>query len=294
MARVLAAYSPAEAKTYRASALKAIGWAENDRDRRQANGTWAKLPAEVTDGRNLAAVEVYALTGDKRWHDVFLEDTGLKTGLAVPFYGSLERRDAAFSYALLPAKLAAPALKAAAARALLSDADGALLYQQNNAWGIASDDPGKPQFLGFYSTPHGAVSLLRAYHLTHAAKYLSGALQACLFPAGANPSNLVYTSGVGSNPVRHPLNLDSRLTGQPAPVGLTVYGNVDLSRWGDQTWITWSITYYFGALSRPGPLDWPTSEAYFDVFFMPALNEFTMDQTVGPNAYVWGYLAARN
>ena len=294
MARVLAAYSPAEAKTYRASALKAIGWAENDRDRRQASGTWAKLPAEVTDGRNLAAVEVYALTGDKRWHDVFLEDTGLKTRPAVPFYGSLERRDAAFSYALLPAKLAAPALKAAAARALLSDADGALLYQQNNAWGIASDDPGKPQFLGFYSTPHGAVSLLRAYHLTHAAKYLSGALQACLFPAGANPSNLVYTSGVGSNPVRHPLNLDSRLTGQPAPVGLTVYGNVDLSQWGDQTWITWPITYYFGALSRPGPLDWPTSEAYFDVFFMPALNEFTMDQTLGPNAYVWGYLAARN
>ena len=104
---------------------------------------------------------------------------------------------------------------------------------------------------------------------------------------------MVYTSGVGANPVRHPLNLDSRLTGQPAPAGLTVYGNVDLARWGDQTWITWPITYYFGALSQPNPRDWPTSEAYFDIFFMPALNEFTMDQTMGPNAYVWGYLAAR-
>ncbi len=293
MARVLAPYSPAEAKTYRASALKAIAWAEADRVKRQSSGTWAKLPAEVTDDRNLAAVAVYTLTHDKHWHDVFLEDTPLKTVPAPPFYGSLERRDAAFAYALLPATLADPALKKAALTALLADADGALAYQQNNAWGIASDDPGKPQFLGFYSTPHGAVSLLRAYHLTHNAKYLAGAVQACLFPAGANPANLVYTSGVGANPVRHPLNLDSRLTGQPAPAGLTVYGNVDLTRWGDQNWITWPITYYFGALSDPNPLQWPTSEAYFDVFFMPGLDEFTMDQTMGPNAYVWGYLAAR-
>ena len=293
MARVLTAYSPAEAKSYHVSALKAMLWAEADRAKRQASRTWAKLPAEVTDDRNLAAIEVYTLTHDRHWHGVFLEDTPLKVVPVTPFYGSLQRRDAAFSYALLPADLADPIVKKAAIHSLLADADGALAYQQNNAWGIASDDPGKPQFLGFYSTPHGAVSLLRAYHLTHDAKYLAGALQACLFPAGANPGNMVYTSGVGANPVRHPLNLDSRLTGQAAPAGLTVYGNVDLARWGDQSWITWPITYYFGALSEPNPLDWPTSEAYFDVFFMPALNEFTMDQTMGPNAYVWGYLAAR-
>ena len=78
-ARVLAAYNPAEARTYRQSALKAMAWAEADRAKRQANGTWAKLPAEVTDDRNLAAVEVYTLTGDRHWHDVFLEDTPLKS-----------------------------------------------------------------------------------------------------------------------------------------------------------------------------------------------------------------------
>lgn len=292
-ARVLAAYSPAEAKTYRVSALKAMAWAEADRAKRQANGSWAKLPADVTEDRNLAAIEVYTLTGDMHWHDVFLEDTALKDAAPKPFYGSLQKRDAAFTYARLPAKLGDPHLKKNAVAALIADADGALAYQQNNAWGIASDDPGKPQFLGFYSVPHGAVSLLRAYHLTRDSKYLAGAVQACLFPAGANPGNLVYTSGVGANPVRHPLNLDSRLTGQPAPDGLTVYGNVDLARWGDQNWITWPITYYFNAVSQPAPIEWPTTEAYFDVFLMPALDEFTMDQTMGPNAYVWGYLAAR-
>lgn len=291
--RVLAAYSPTEAKMYRDSALKAMAWADAVRAKCQANGTWAKLPADVTEDRNLAAIEVYTLTGDRHWHDVFLEDTALKDAAPKPFYGSLQKRDAAFTYARLPANWGDPQIKKNAVAELVADADGALAYQSNNAWGIASDDPGKPQFLGFYSVPHGAVSLLRAYHLTHASKYLAGAVQACLFPAGANPSNLVYTSGVGENPVRHPLNLDSRWTGQPAPAGLTVYGNVDLTRWGDQNWISWPFTYYFNAVSQPVPADWPTTEAYFDVFLMPALDEFTMDQTMGPNAYVWGYLAAR-
>ena len=290
--RVLAAYAPAEANMYRTSALKALVWAEADRAKRQAGGTWAKLPAEVTEDRTLAAVEVYALTHDKHWNTVFLEDTALQDAAPKPFYGSLQKRDTAFTYARLPAGLGDTQLKQNARRALTADADGALAYQKNNAWGIASDDPGKPQFLGFYSTPHGAVSLVRAYTLTHDPKYLAGAVQACLFPDGANPSNLVYTSGVGANPVRHPLNLDSRLTGQPAPVGLTPYGNVDLARWSE-TWITWPITYYFSPVTQPAAYDWPTTEAYFDVFFMPALNEFTVDQTMGPNAYVWGYLAAR-
>ena len=293
MARVLAAYSPAEAKEYRQSALKALAWAEADRAGRRAAGKGAKLPADLADDRALAALEAYALTRDPHWHSVFLEDTLLKSATPAPFYGSGQKRDAAFTYARLPAGLGDPALKQNARRALIADADGALAYQQKNAWGIAADDPGKPQFLGYYSTPHGAVSLLRAYTLTHASPYLAGAVQACLFPGGANPSNLVYTSGVGANPIRHPLHLDSRRLGQPAPAGLTVYGNVDLARWGDQNWIVWPITYFLNAACRPAPFQWPTTEAYFDIFLMPALTEFTMDQTMGPNAYVWGYLAAR-
>ena len=67
-ARVLAAYSPVEAKTYRVSALRAMTWAEADRAKRQAAGTWAKLPGDVTEDRNLAAIEVYALTSDRHWH----------------------------------------------------------------------------------------------------------------------------------------------------------------------------------------------------------------------------------
>ena len=37
----------------------------------------------------------------------------------------------------------------------------------------------------------------------------------------------------------------------------------------------------------------PTLEAYWDIFWYPAMCEFTVQSPMAPNAYVWGYLAAR-
>ncbi len=153
LARVLAAYDPAGAKTYRQSALQAIAWAEANRRKRQANGTWAKLSSEVIDDRNLSAVEVYALTGDKHWHDVFLEDTPLKATNPPPFYGSLQKRDAAFSYALLPAKLADPTIRANAVQSLIADADGALAYQTEQRLGHRLRRPRQAAVSGFLQHP---------------------------------------------------------------------------------------------------------------------------------------------
>jgi endoglucanase len=293
-AQILQTYDGKLAATYRETAVKAMAWAEADRARRKAAGAWDKLPnrnEEVHRCRNLAAVCLYALTRDPRWNAIFLEDTPFKADRPPAFYGDLIGRTAAFQYARLPDGLGDPDVKRHARQALIADADGSLAYQQNNAFGIASDDAGKPQFLGFYSTPHGAVSLVRAYQLTGEAKYLEGAVEACLFPGGANPSNLVYTSGVGANSVKA-MNMDAIATGQKPPIGLTPYGNIDLSRWHD-TWITWPITYFVGKTTQPDAYSWPTTEAYWDLRFWPAFNEFTIDQTMGVNAYVWGYLAAR-
>ena len=47
------------------------------------------------------------------------------------------------------------------------------------------------------------------------------------------------------------------------------------------------------ATFQPPPEQWPTTEAYFDLYLYPEVNEFTVNSTMGPNAYVWGYLAAR-
>jgi len=296
--QVLESYDKDLAKTYREGAVKAMQWAEGDRARRKANGTWEKIPNQrdaVYQNRNLAAVCLYALTREPHWNEVFLEDTVLKTDAAPAFRGNYPGRDAAFTYARLPDGLGDAQVKRNARHAVIADADGTLAYQRNNAFGIASDDPGKPHFIGFYSNPHGAVSLVRAHYLTGGTKYLAGAVKACLFPAGANPNNLVYTSGVGTNYAK-PMNMDAIATGQKPPIGLTPYGNIDLARWGsgkDSGWITWPITWFMGKNCQPGVFDWPTSEAYFDVRFWPSYCEFCIDQTMGPNAYVWGYLAAR-
>lgn len=291
-AGLVAPFDAGKAKLFRESALKAMQWAESEWAKLKTAGTLDKLRWEVQDDRNLAAVLLYGLTGETHWHDLFLEDTCLKDPNAKLFVWSDHvQRDAAFAYARLPQKQGNATLKANAVRALAVDADTALTYAKGNAWGITSSDPGKPLFLGFYSTPHGGVELVRAYHVTKKPEYLAGAVQACLFPGGANPNNMTYTVGLGVNYPRNPLHLDSRRSGQPAPEGITVYGNYDFIGW-DQEWANWPLKYHLSQNCKPTVYEWPLTEAYFDIFLYPATNEFTVD-IWAPNLYVWGYLAAR-
>jgi endoglucanase len=289
--KLLAKYDPDLAATYRASALKAMQWAEADRARRKAAGTLAKLGWEITDQRNLAAIILFDLTGEAHWHDVFREDSCLKDRQPDLFvWGRHVQRDAAFVYARLPGDKGDPVLKARAVRGLEVQADRSLAYAKDNAFNITTNDRGRPMFIGFYSTPD-AADLVRAHFLTGKPRYLAGAVQATQFAAGCNPNNMTYTVGVGSNWTRHPLHLDSRRTGQPAPEGLTVYGNLDFERWNDDGMI-WPMKWFLGKECVPSAYEWPIPEAYWDIFIFPMINEFTVDRW-WPNIYVWGYLHAR-
>ncbi len=272
---------------YRTSALKAMRWAEVD---------WAKrdrshLASGVTDDRNLAAIELYRLTSDRHWMSVFLENTVLKDPKKPLFdYEVNNQRDAAFAYTLLPASQSDPGLRQNAVNDICKDADNAIAYATGNGFGIVQTDRDRPMLLGFFSEPD-AIQVCRAHFLTGKDKYLAGAIQACQFPGGANPSNMTYTTGVGVNWPQHPLHLDSRRTGQPAPIGLTVYGNLDLKEFANQDWISWPVKY-LEKVCTPSPPEWPVPEAYWDTFLNPPVNEFTVDFWA-PNVYVWGYLAGR-
>jgi endoglucanase len=280
---VLGLIQPALATDYIATAQKAFNWAE-------AQGGPVKW--EGRDSRNLAALELYRLTKDPAWHKKFLENTVLTDPNAKIFlWEDHVQRDAAFLYARLDPALADPAIAANARAAVVQQAETALAYGAKNAFRLTTADPGKPQFLGFYGAPD-VQELERAHFLTGDSRYLSAALAGCGFSGGSNPTNLTYTTGVGANPIQHPLKLDSRTTGQPSPVGLTVYGNVDWKSW-NMTWITWPMKNFLKDVCVPSVWDWPIHERYFDIFLDVAFNEFTMDQTMGPNAYAWGYLAAR-
>jgi endoglucanase len=154
MSRLIASSDPALAKTYRESALKAMAWAEKDRSRRKAAGTLGKLSWTVKDDRNFAAISLYQLTGDPKWHAVFKEDTVLTAAEPNLYAWTVaNQRDAAFAYARLSLKLADPELKRKAILAIERQAKIALDYAAGNSFNLTTSDPGQPMFLGFYSVP---------------------------------------------------------------------------------------------------------------------------------------------
>jgi len=149
-----------------------------------------------------------------------------------------------------------------------------------------SGSPWMP-FIGLMGAPT-ATNLVRAHIVTGRPEYLRAAVLACQSGAGANPCNVCYTTGVGTSAPRHPLVVDMRITGQAPPPGITVLGPMNLALTKDDWQVKLAAPFCY-----PPPLDWPTTESYFDVFWLPMICEFTVHQTLGPNIYAWGYLAAR-
>lgn len=293
LAAILERYDAKLAQTYRDSATRAFDFAEADYARDKAAGLTEKRDStwQALDHRNLAALELFRLTREKRFNDIFLQGTVLtqeKPNLFV--WGVANQREAAFIYACLPKGMGDETLKATAVAATERMAQKALSYADKNAFGLTSSDQGKPQFLGFYATPD-AIDLTRAHFLTGKKEYLAGAVQANQFLSGANPNNQVMMTGLGANPVQNTFQLDARATGQKVPAGLAPFGNLDLAKWNNSL-VTWPITWVFGSQMQPNAYAWPANEFYFDLGSWPMLEEFVID-TWAPTVQVWGYLAAR-
>jgi endoglucanase len=74
---MLRALGSGSARMYEESALRAIGWAEVEYEKWKRGPDYAKATerarSRIPVERNLAAVELYRLTHDKRWHEVFRE-----------------------------------------------------------------------------------------------------------------------------------------------------------------------------------------------------------------------------
>lgn len=292
-ARLLKQYDPALAKVYADSAAKAVSFAETEfaRQAKEKGKTVADLKWEARDSRNLAAVEMLCLTGDKHWHDVFMENTVLTQDAPALFvWGKASQSDAAFAYAIADTKLTDPLVRKRAVDGLEMLAKQATIYADGNAFDIANDNKYRPMFMGFYSTPWCGRVALRAFHLTGNSKYLATGVRACQFSSGANPDNLVFTTGLGANPIRNPLKLDSRISGQPAPEGITVYGIEDHVNYPSK-WNYWILGTLDSVMS-PKYLNWPVTESYTDTYLFIIQNEFTTD-IWDESTWTWGYLAAR-
>jgi endoglucanase len=292
-AHVMRLLGSERADEYEENALSAMEWAERE------FADWPSRPEygqvrdgakeRVRDDRCLAGVELYRLTGEERWHAVFAETTRLRGD---PQDLSDRQRDAAFAYATLPEKETDPELRRAAIDFTVRDAERAVAFARGNAWGITTPYYERAPYMGFYTMP-GSMQVVRGHVLTGRADFLEAIVRSCVFGAGGNPMNLCMTTGVGHDWPRNPLHVDSRHSGQPAPAGITLYGAADIPSLRDSHYWTWPLKQSLADDCTPSGWDWPPPEGYFDIYSWAAVCEYTIMQTLGPNSYVWGYLAAR-
>jgi len=281
------------AQTYGRSAIKAMEYAEAN----FVASDYSEGPRahRVADERNLAALELYRLTKNQRWHDLFLATTAfIAPDTEAMVFGVRNQMDAAFLYTQL-AQRASTDSDLAVEKTVVDNAKKAFLQQVNQqvaltkttGFGWSKVLPNLP--LGWRNGLGGpkGVDILRAYRITQDEDYLEAALRATQFALGANPDNMVFTTGMGDRAPQHPLIVDYRLTGQPAPPGITLFGPADFAFHSDY-WLLDIIAKD----TFPAPRKWPSVENYFDVYKYPMGAEFTVDH-MAESAYIWGYLAAR-
>jgi endoglucanase len=274
---------PKLARDYRESALRAMEYAEKvhvaQRDK--------KLPRKVINERNLAAIELFRLTNDDRWHQIFLKTTAFDDPDQETYES--QQRDAAFVYARIQNLDIDSTIQKNSVNALLREADMARSLSKRTAFKWTKMHPRHLiQWGSSLGTPK-SMALLRAHFLTGETKYLRAGVLATQFSLGANPDNMTYTTGLGHRSPQHPLIIDQRVMGQSPPPGITVYGPIDPVQFGDY----WMIKYHLNQVAFPPASQWPTVESYYDIYLFPPVTEFTIMQTIAPTTYTLGYLAAR-
>jgi endoglucanase len=289
-ARWLASRHAGRAAVYRESALRAMQWAENDREREERENLMGKHPA-VRDVRSYAAAELFWLTGEPKWNDLFVATTLFKEpNAAVPYnWDSLDQVDSAWVYARTDKPGMDTSLKQSCRNAVVKVADSRLESIDRTGFRWAKHPYG-PVVYGALSSPESCVNVVRAHILTGDPKYVRAVVLASQTGAGANPVNMCYTTGLGQRSPKHPLQLDHRIMHQPPPPGITVGGPMDnnIKGLGDPF-----IGPFAGSAIYPPPNEWPALEAFWDVFWDPMVCEYTVHKPMAGNAYIWGYLAAR-
>lgn len=280
-ARVLKRRDPKLAQVYLDSALRAMQWAEQALPARAGK----KDHHLLNDSRNLAAIELFRVTGDPQWHELFKQTSVFVDPKSeTESWAKHDQRDAAWSYIRCERPDIDPAIQTNARNAFIREADFWLMWGEKPAFGITKN-PWAPMAWG--GACRQPFNIARAWLLTGNQKYYLGLLRAAQMQFGANPLNLSYTTGLGPRSPQNPLHLDSRHTGQAPPPGLTVFGPQYMPD------ATNDFAFKLVApRAYPELVSWPAMEAFFDVFWWPSMSEFTVQSPMADVAFGLGVLAA--
>jgi hypothetical protein len=232
------------------------------------------------------------LTGDRHWHDVFVEATTLDDGVDAYLSCSDHGRcDAAWIYLALDPSLTDPGLRATIEQSVVATADEILAAAEGTSFGWAVENRFAPLIwgLGVGGSP-SSIGLLRAYELTGDERYRDGAVRSAAVSLGANPINTSFVTGVGAEPVRYPLIVDTMNGGLPVWPGTPVYGAHQVDQWADEGWVDEFVLGPGGV--RPLSEDVPYLWQWFDVSIVAMFDEFTVFQSHGEAIVAYGLLAA--
>jgi endoglucanase len=285
---VLSGYDAARADVYAASARRAMEWAEQ-RWAEFGHGDAALISA-VEAQRAVAAAAMLWLTSESRWDDVFaaassFDDTA-EPLLDCP--GPL--CDAAWIYGRIDAGAVTPTTQTNSVESLLRNADAALQTQRTTAYGWVIEHPDVPFVYGLGpSIPHG-IGLLRAYLLSGEVRYRTAMVRGAAFALGSNPLNTSFVTGIGAQPARYPLIVDSLHGGLPVWPGTFVFGIHDLSFSASDDWVEEYVLEPAGT-TPPAP-EVPLLWSWYDVGPVPMMNEFTVSGAHAPALWTLGVLAA--
>jgi endoglucanase len=294
-ADVVGVYDLAKAQDYKDSAIKAMNWAEQE-FATKSNELTGQQPNRVRDARNLAAAELFALTGEDRWHQIFINTTIFQESVPSLWswdsqnnFPAYNQEEAAFLYSRTDRPGVLQNIKTNARNSIVRWADIQLQLQNSSAFKQSAFNGYAPVTFGNGLGVSHTMQMLEAHALTNNDKYLRAATLANQFTAGANPDNMVYTTGLGQRSPKNPLIIDQRMTDKEIS-GITLYGPNDISKSLTDSSKLWVDT--FRKSTSPQAQDWPIAESYFDIFMYPAVTEYTLMQTMSPTSFAWGYIAA--
>ena len=266
---------------YKDKAIRAMHWAEKQLSKNPSQ------PFQIIDARNLAAIQLYALTRAPEWRQLFVK-TSVFNRASNPLSRDeqYDQANSAWACAQLPATLFQTDINKNCKKAITDAADKLIENQKNAGFGWLKT-PWRPPFGGAFTIPF-TRDVIRAWLLSGDERYLKSVTLSVQFSFGANPQNLSYMTGIGTSPVQHPFYPDARISGQPAPAGITVLGPLDIDAVPEATR---ELKTAYGTSLYPRLETWPVLETFYDVFWYPQMNEFSIE-TMANQVYSLGFLAA--